>query len=167
MTVIVCSCAFVAAVVASFAIPYWLTVPERQRENRFRSSVDSALAVPRTWPPITIHELGSAVATLRTTCEASRPFMGTLKYDLQLVPADSIISRLRRFSFEPSRLNIVFFGADGFKSREIVVDAAQLTHVTTGDGHQALVSNDAAGSCDDKLLDYRSWNITWSLPPAV
>jgi hypothetical protein len=167
LTIVVASCAMVAAAAGTFMIPYWLQAPQREQAARLRLSVDSALAIPRTWPSLELRDFGSAVAKLRTTCEPSQlsGYMGTLKYDLQIAPADSIIARLRHFSLEPSRVTILFFGSDGFKAEQIVVDASHLAEVRTGDGQRSLVANDAGGSCNRSMLNYRTWSMSWSLPP--
>lgn len=165
ITTVVASSAFVALIVGAFVIPYWLDAPTRERDQRTRASLDSALSVPRSWPAISLRDLGSAVATLRTTCSPNASgFMGTLRYDLQIAPADSIITRLGHFSIAPSRFVVAFYGGDGFKTHEVVVDAARMQRTYDPQGRTALVANDAGGWCDRDMLAYRSWNISYSLP---
>ncbi|MGH9683533.1 MAG: hypothetical protein ACRD4S_07975 [Candidatus Acidiferrales bacterium] len=132
--------------------------PESAQDEQTKKKAQLALSNAKTWPLITLPQLGGATGSLKTSWQD-----GSLRYQFTVLPETSDIIRARSHVFSGASFTLLFFDTQNFKVEEIEIAVSKMSQTVDDGGKPILLeANDSVLCSEDTYRSISSWNLSWS-----
>jgi hypothetical protein len=135
-----------------------MKTPEEQKaQEETEKKKTAALNTPRVMPSISIPQLGSVSANLRTVWRD-----GTLNYQFTITPVSKVLRDARTNGYARS-FTLIFYDDQGFKIKSLDIRLNSMSQTVDESGKPLWLNIDDSDFCTAENYErIRSWNVLWS-----